>query len=321
MIRSKRTLIAAGILACAAGHAWAQFPSQPIQLIVPYAAGGAADQMARHVARLAGETLSNPVVVVNKPGGNTVNGTDYVAREKAEGYKVLMVTNTNVVLNPLIYQRLPYDARRDFQVLSVNFAAPLVLLANNSMKFSNVTELKDYGVKNPGKLNYSSASATGPLSLTVERLKRAMQFNMEPIAYSGGAPALLAVMSGEVQVGVDAFSGSMPSIKAGKVKALAVTSEKRLEVMPEIPTVAEIVPGFSGSVWYGFAVRSSTPEDIQDKLKAAIDKAAADPVLKKQLTDQGLVVFPTRTKKEVEQFIEEDRAGYEKIIKELNIKM
>lgn len=316
----KRMFAALAMAATAGGVAQAAYPDHPIQLIVPYAAGGAADQMARQVAKLVGQTLDNPIVVVNKPGGNTVIGTDLVAQDRADGYKILMVTNTNVVLNPLIYKQLPYDTR-DLDVLTVNFSAPLVLLANSRMPFSNVNELKDYGLKHPGKLNYSSASATGPLSLTVEKLKRALDFKMEPIAYSGGSPALLAVMSGEVEVGIDAFSGSMPSIKAGKVKALAVTSEARLPVMPDIPTVAESVPGFSGSVWYGFAVRAGTPADIREKLKSAIDRAAADPALEKLLTEQGLVVFKARSAQQIGDFIAEDRESFGRIIKELDIKM
>lgn len=317
-----RRIVASAILfATASGTALAAYPDQPIQLIVPYAGGGAADQMARQVAKRVSERLKTPVVVVNKPGGNTVIGTDMVVKDKADGYKVLMVTNTNIVLNPLIYETLPYDAQADLKVLTVSFDAPLVLLANNAMPFSTVSELKDYGLNQPGKLNYSSASATGPLSLTVEKLKRELDFQMEPIAYSGGAPALMAVMGGEVQVGVDAFSGSLPSIKADKVKALAVTSAERLAVMPDIPTVAETVPGFKGSVWYGFAVRAGTPDDIQETLKAAIDEAATDPELRSLLTSQGLVVFEPRTLPEIDQFIAEDRDSFGVIIEELDIKM
>jgi len=317
----RRILAPAILFAAATGTTFAAYPSQPIQLIVPYAGGGAADQMARQVAKRVSDRLQTPVIVVNKPGGNTVIGTDLVAKDKPDGYKVLMVTNTNIVLNPLIYKTLPYDAQADLKVMTVNFAAPLVLLANNSMPFSTVSELKDYGLQHPGKLNYSSASATGPLSLTVEKLKRALNFQMEPIAYSGGSPALMAVMGGEVQVGIDAFSGSLPSIKADKVKALAVTSDERLEVMPDIPTVAETVPGFKGSVWYGFAVHANTPDDIQEKLKTAIDEASTDPELRDLLTSQGLVVFKPRTAQEVDQFIAEDRDSFGKIIKELDIKM
>lgn len=311
-------LLSLGTLGAAANAA---YPEQPIQLIVPYAGGGAADQMARRFAKSISETLSTPVVVVNKPGGNTVIGTDLVVKDKPDGYKLLMVTNTNVVLNPLIYQKLPYDADKDLKTISINVEAPLVVLANNNMPFKTLGELQRYGQQHPGKLNYSSASATGPLSLTVEKLKKALDFGMEPIAYSGGAPALMAVMGGEVQVGIDAFSGSLPSIRAGKVRALAVTSEQRLEVMPDIPTAAETSPGFKGSVWYGFAVRAGTPPDIQEALKAAIDKAALDPDLNKTLTEQGLVVFKNKTQAEIDRFIAEDREGFEKIIREQDIKL
>lgn len=317
----KHILAAAGIIATCASPVSAAYPEQPIQFIVPYAAGGAADMMARRVAQLVGEDLGGSTLVVNRPGGNTVIGTDIVAKDGAKGHRVLMVTNTNVVLNPMIYETLPYDAQRDLKVLTINFSAPLVLLANNDMPFSTTAELKEYALRHPGKLNYSSASATGPLSLTVERLKREMQFDMEPIPYSGGAPALMAVMGGEVQVGIDAFSGSLSSIRAGKVKALAVTSEERLKVMPDIPTAAETVPGFTGSVWYGFAVNADTPADIQEKLKLAIDKAATDAELERILTEQGLVVFEAKAQEEVEQFIDTDKENFGKIVKELDIKL
>lgn len=317
----KHILAAAGIIATFASPVSAAYPEQPIQFIVPYAAGGAADMMARRVAQLVGEDLGGSTLVVNRPGGNTVIGTDIVAKDGAKGHRVLMVTNTNVVLNPMIYETLPYDAQRDLKVLTINFSAPLVLLANNDMPFSTTAELKEYALRHPGKLNYSSASATGPLSLTVERLKREMQFDMEPIPYSGGAPALMAVMGGEVQVGIDAFSGSLSSIRAGKVKALAVTSEERLTVMPDIPTAAETVPGFTGSVWYGFAVNADTPADIQEKLKLAIDKAATDAELERILTEQGLVVFEAKAQEEVEQFIDTDKENFGKIVKELDIKL
>jgi len=317
----KHLLVGVSLLGFGVSASAADFPTQPIEIVVPYAAGGVADNIARHIAKNMTEDLDQSVVVINKPGGNTVIGTDWVLKSKADGHKVLMVTNTNAVLNPLIYSELPYDTDEELQVINVNFAAPLVLLANNDMPFSNVSELKAYSDENPGKLNYSSASATGPLSLTVERLKRALDFDMEPIAYSGGNPALMAVMAGDVEVGIDAFSGSMASIKAGKVKALAVTSDERLQVMPEIPAASETVPDFVGSVWYGFAVHSDTDNEIQQALHDAINRAAANPELVEMLINQGLIVFEGMGPEEITTMIESEKVDFAAIIEELDIKL
>lgn len=316
----KRFLVGMSLVGLSLGAHAADFPQYPIEIVVPYAAGGVADNIARHIAKNMADELNQSVVVVNRPGGNTVIGTDLVLNSKPDGHKVLMVTNTNALLNPLIYSELPYDTD-DLQVITVNFAAPLVLLANNDMPFSDVEELKAYADENPDSLNYSSASATGPLSLTVERLKRALDFDMEPIAYSGGNPALMAVMAGDVEVGIDAFSGSMSSIKAGKVKALAVTSAERLEVMPEIPAVSETIPDFVGSVWYGFAVSSETDDEIQEALRKVINTAAANPELTEMLINQGLVVYEEMSPADISEMIESETVDFAEIIEELDIKL
>lgn len=297
----------------------AAYPEQPIQIIVPYGGAGTADQIARRFAKSISETLGTTVLVVSRPGGNTIIGTDLVAKDKPDGYKVLMVTSTNIVLNPLLYKELPYDVDKDLKVISINVDVPMVIIANSKMPFSTITELQQYGQKNVGVLNYSSASATGPLALTMERLKSEMNFKAELIAYPGAAPALTAVLSGDVQVGMDAFSGPLALIKAGRVKALAVTSTERLKVMPLIPTVAETKAGFKASIWYGFAVHANTPSEITDKLKAAIDRAALDN--EKILAEQGLLVFQSMNRKQIDQFIADDKESFGKIIKERGIKL
>jgi tripartite-type tricarboxylate transporter receptor subunit TctC len=301
--------------------ATAAYPERAIQLVVPYSPGGAADHLARRTAEIMAKDLGQPVVVMNRAGGNTFIGSQLVAKGPADGYQVLLVTNTNIVLNPLLYKKVPYDAQRDLKVIGQIVETPLVIVANPSLPVSNLNELAKYAKANPGKLNYSSTSLGSPLTLAVERLKDALNIDIMAIPYPGAAPAMTAVIAGDVELAIDAASTAVPMVNSGRVKALAVTSPSRLQMLPNVPAVSEVIPGYQASVWYGLAVQSATPEDIVRKLQAALYKAVLDPQLRTAFAEKGFLVQPQRTQAQIDAYVQADRERWTQIVKDKNIKL
>jgi tripartite-type tricarboxylate transporter receptor subunit TctC len=309
-----------------AGATWgaaaaAAYPERAIQLVVPYSPGGAADHLARRTAEIMAKDLGQPVMVINRAGGNTFIGSQLVAKGPADGYQVLLVTNTNIVLNPLLYKKVPYDAQRDLKVIGQIVETPLVIVANPSLPVSNLNELAKYAKANPGKLNYSSTSLGSPLTLAVERLKDALNIDIMAIPYPGAAPAMTAVIAGDVELAIDAASTAVPMVNSGRVKALAVTSPSRLQMLPNVPAVSEVIPGYQASVWYGLAVQSATPEDIVRKLQAALYKAVLDPQLRTAFAEKGFLVQPQRTQAQIDAYVQADRERWTQIVKDKNIKL
>jgi tripartite-type tricarboxylate transporter receptor subunit TctC len=260
--------------------------------------------------------------VENRPGANTMIAATQVARSAPDGYTLLLASNASMVLNPMLYQRIAYDAARDFRVLGIAAELPLVVVANNEVPAATLAEFVGYAKARPGKLNYASVGIGNPLQLATELLKSRTGMDVAHIPYNGSAPALTSLMGNDTQLMVDVISTSLPLVRERKIKALAVTTGERLAVLPDVPTVAESgFPGFRAATWFGVAVPSAVPRAEAQRLRAAVDKVLKDPAFRGRFEPLGLVIQAPRSQADVDAYVEEDRQRWGAVIKANAIKL
>nr|WP_315845878.1 tripartite tricarboxylate transporter substrate binding protein [uncultured Achromobacter sp.] len=315
---------AAALLVGVAGapQALAAFPDRPVKLVVPYTPGGAADQLSRVLAERLSRELSQSVVVENKPGANTMIAATQVARAQPDGYTLFLASNASMVLNPMLYQKISYDAARDFRVLSVVAELPLVVVANNEVPATTWAQFVSYAKARPGKLNYASVGIGNPLQLATELLKTRTGIDIAHIPYNGSAPALGSLMANDTQLMVDVISTSLPLVKENKIKALAVTTAERLPVLPDVPTVAESgFPGFRAATWFGVAVPLATPAAEAKTLQDAVARVMAQPDFRERFQTLGLVIQAPRGQAETDRYVAEDRERWGAVIRANQIKL
>jgi tripartite-type tricarboxylate transporter receptor subunit TctC len=266
----KPVVLALGVVAlCLHGTgALAQgFPNRPLRIVVPFAAGGAVDDLARMVGAKLAVSFHQPVVVENHAGAGGNLGADLVAKSAPDGYTILQTTNGQAI-SPAIYRALPFDAVADFVPVTQLVASTLVLVADPSLPVASTRELIGLAKSAPGKLNYGSSGVGNPLHLTMEMIKFAAGIAIEPVPYRGDAQINTALMAGEVQVAVVPLATSLPLIAAGKLRALGVTGARRAAALPGVPTIAESgVPGFASTSWQGFFVPARTPREVVDRIQ------------------------------------------------------
>lgn len=286
------TLMGAAALLAApfAGSPSAQadtFPSRPLRLVVGYAAGGSTDQIARIVGQKLAEELGQPVVIDNKPGAGATIASDFVAKSAPDGYTLFMSTIANTI-NTTLYRRLPFDFERDFAPVSLVATVPNVLVVNPSVPANTVQEFIALAKKNPEKLYFASSGSGSSIHLSGELFNMVAGVKLTHVPYKGSAPAVVDLMSGQVQAMFDNLSSSLPYIKAGKLRALAVTSATRSPAAPDIPTMAEAgLPDCEVLSWFALVAPAKTPQPIIDKLNAAVVKLLADPSTKQQFDNIG----------------------------------
>jgi tripartite-type tricarboxylate transporter receptor subunit TctC len=293
-----------------------------VKLVVPYTPGGAADQLSRVLAERLSRELGQPVVVENKPGANTMIAATQVARAQPDGYTLFLASNASMVLNPMLYQKIAYDAARDFRVLSVVAELPLVVVANNAVPATTLAQFVSYAKTRPGKLNYASVGIGNPLQLATELLKSRTGVDIAHIPYNGSAPALSSLMANDTQLMVDVISTSLPLVKENKIKALAVTTAERLPVLPDVPTVAESgFPGFRAATWFGIAVPQATPAAEGRALQEAVARVMAQPDFRERFQTLGLVIQAPRDQAETDRYVAEDRERWGAVIQANHIKL
>ncbi|WP_416049801.1 Bug family tripartite tricarboxylate transporter substrate binding protein [Cupriavidus basilensis] len=316
-----RAWAGAAVFACSQLAA-AAYPDRPIKLVVPYTPGGSTDQFGRGLADGMSRVLKQTVVVENRPGAATMIGTQSVARAPADGYTMVLATNGSMVLNPMLYKKIAYDPPRDFRIFTVGAEAPLVVVTNSQVPATNIREFAAYAKASGGKLNYASVGLGNALQLATEMLKTELGISVTHVPYNGSAPALSALLANDVQLMVDVVSTSLPHIKGGKLRALAVTGRTRLEVLPNVPTVAESgYPNFQAATWFGLAVPAQTPPDVVEKLQAAAAQVLKDPHFRATFSALGLVIQPPRTQAEIDRYVEADREHWGKVIRANNISL
>ncbi|WP_127090044.1 Bug family tripartite tricarboxylate transporter substrate binding protein [Aquabacter cavernae] len=287
---SRRALLVLAALSLALPTAGAQaetYPSKVVKLVVPYPAGGTTDIIARLIATQLSEKLGQPFVVDNRAGASGAIGTSAVAKSAPDGYTLLMGTANTHGINSALQKSLPYDALKDFAPVTVVASTPNVIVVNPSVPAQNLQELIALAKKEPGKLNYGSTSAGGSPHMSAELLKMMTGINIAHVPYKGAAPMLTDLVGGHIPIGFDNLPSAMPFIESGKLRAIAVTTAKRWPGAPNIPTVAETVPGYEVSGWFGILAPAGTPPAIVDLLQKTVAEAVAKPEMRKQLETVG----------------------------------
>ena len=277
------------LLAAVATGAGAQgYPNKPIRIVVPFPAGGATDILARAAAQKLTEAWGQPVLVDNRPGAGGNIGSELVARAAPDGYTLEMGTVGTHAINASLYAKMPYDHVKDFAPVILVASVPNVLVVNPAVPVNSVQELIAYARANPGKLNFASSGSGTSIHLSGELFKVMAGVQMTHIPYKGSAPALQDLIAGQVQLMFDNLPPSLPQIKGGKLRALAVTSTARAPALPDVPTVAEAgLPGFEASSWFGILAPAGTPPEIIAKLNAEIAKWLASPEAREKMLALG----------------------------------
>jgi tripartite-type tricarboxylate transporter receptor subunit TctC len=291
------------------------YPERPIRLIAPYAPGGSADTLARALAEQMRKELGQPVLVDNKPGGNTAVGAQLAVAAPPDGYTLLVCTGSTVVTNPLLYPKLGYNPGRDLAPVARIAVSPLVVAVNPGVPSHSLAELIKLARAQPGKLNYASTGTGSLLHLASLFLEAQAGLDMVHIPFNGSAPAISATLAGDVQLFIDSIGSSLPHIKAGKMRALAVTTPERLKVLADVPTVAESLPGFDVSAWYGIMAPAKTPPAVIARLNAAIGKAMSDKGFREQFEALGLVIPASTTAQAYGDYIRQEQDKWSPIIK------
>jgi tripartite-type tricarboxylate transporter receptor subunit TctC len=262
------------------------YPTRPVRLIIGYPPGGSADITARLLGQWLSERLGQPFVIESRPGASTNIATEAVVRAPPDGYTLLLVAPANAI-NATLYEKLNFNFISDIAPVAGIIRFPNVMVVNPLVPAKTVPEFIAYAKANPGRLNMASSGNGSTIHVSGELFKMMTGVNMVHVPYRGGAPALTDMISGQVQVMFDNVPTSIEFIRAGKLRALAVTTATRSEVLPDLPTVADFVPGYEASAWYGVGVPKGTPDDIIDKLNKEINAILADPKAKARLADLG----------------------------------
>ena len=282
----------AAALPTASRFAWAQaYPSRPVRLIIGYPPGGSADITARLTGQWLSERLGQPVVIESRPGAATNLATEAVVRASPDGYTLLLVAPANAI-NATLYDKLSFDFLRDIVPVAGIIRFPNVVVVNPSLPIKTIPELIAYAKANPGKLNMASSGNGSTIHMSGELFKMLTGINMVHVPYRGGAPALTDLIAGQVHVMFDNIPTSAEHIKAGRLRGLAVTSAARSQVLPDLPTVADFLPGYEASAWYGLAAPKGTPPEIVDRLNKAVNEILADPKAKARFTELGAILLP-----------------------------
>lgn len=280
--------LALALLVLAPGCAVAQalYPSKPVRFIVPSAAGGGTDIIARAVAQKLSEALGQQFVVDNRPGAGQMIGIELVAKSPADGHTILMAAST-LAINPIMYKKVTYDPVRDFAPITQAASLPNILVVHPSLPVKSVAELVEYARRQPGKLNFASAGIGTSPQMSIELLKSMTGIDMVHIPYKGTTPGVVDLLAGQVSVMAPNLLTALPHIKAGKLRALAVTSARRTEALPEVPTIAETLPGYESAQWYGVLAPAGTQREIVARLHAEIVRALKHSDVKDRLAADG----------------------------------
>jgi tripartite-type tricarboxylate transporter receptor subunit TctC len=319
--RRKFLHLAAGAVALPAvsRFAWAQtYPTRPVRIIVPAAAGGQNDILARLMGQWLSERLGQPVIIDNRPGAGQNIGTEAVVRAPPDGYTLLMVGVPNAI-NASLYDKLNFNFIRDIAPIATLIHGPLVMVVNPSVPAKTVPEFIAYAKANPRKINMASAGNGTTSHVAGEKFKMMAGVDMAHVPYRGGGPALTDLLGGQVQVSFVSMIASIEYIRADKLRPLGVTTTTRLEALPDISTVGEYVPGYEASAWLGIAAPKNTPAGVIDRLNTEINAGLADPKIKARLADLGGTVFSS-SPAEFSQFIAAEIQNWGKVIRETNIK-
>ncbi len=311
--------LASAMLLClsSASHAQA-FPNRPIKIIVPLAAGGTGDTLARTVGEAMAKELGQPVVIENKPGAGGLVGTEVAANSPADGYTLLAVSPSHVI-NPALHAKKTYDPLKDFETITVMANTHQIIVAHPSVPVSDLNGLIDFAKKNPGKLNYGSAGTGSATHLNMELFRSMAGIDIVHVPYRGSTQARQDVVGGQVQLGMDGLLPVLPLIKEGRLKAIALTSSRRAASHPDIPIIGEVVKGYASDTWYGLVAPGGTPRDVAAKLQAAAVKALQSPAVRDRLTKLGAEPVGNSAE-DFRKLLESERKVWTQVVKDSGAK-
>ena len=312
--------IAAAPVLAASRFAWAQaYPSRPVRVIVPFTPAGTTDILARLIGQRLSDRLGQPFVIENRPGATTMIGTEAVVRSPADGHTLMLIGPPSATNTTLYENRLSYNFLRDIAPIAAIFRVPNVVVVHPSFPATSIPELITYAKANPGKINHESAGTGTSSHLAGELFKFMTGTNMVHVPYRGNAPALTDLLAGQVQLGFDTMPASIEYIKAGRLRALGISTLARSQRLPDLPTVNQFVPGYESSGFFGFGAPAHTPAEIVDKLNGEINTGLADLKLKAQLADLGGVLIPG-SPADFRALIAAETEKWAKVIRAANIK-
>lgn len=316
-----KILVSAALVLATATAAAQQFPSQPIQMVIPYGPGGGTDVIARPVSQEMSERLKQNVYLDHKPGAGGNIGAAFVARSAPSGYTLLMANNSHVI-NPFVYKSTGYDMAKDFAPLSIVAKAPMLVVVHKSVPIHNIRELVAHAKANPGKLNLGSAGTGTPGHLAPLLFNKLAGLNMVHVPYKGSGPAVAAQLGRQFDVQFATPAVVAPHIKSGDLRALAVTSRTRFPAFPDVPTIAESgipeLADYDQSIWWGLLARAGTDPKVLDQLHAAVTAAVKSPKVHDLLSSQGMVPTTT-TRAEFENLVRSDLQRWGTVVRENNI--
>jgi tripartite-type tricarboxylate transporter receptor subunit TctC len=317
MARQRRRAIVCGLAAAllvAIGTVRAQdFPTRPITIVVPYQAGGTNDVIARPVAVQLSRILGQPVVIETKPGANGNVGADFVAKARPDGHTLLITPAGPLAINPWIYRTMPFDPMRDLAPITLAATVPNLLVVHPSVPAHSVAELIALARAKPGQLNFASQGTGSTGHLDGELFKTMAQIEMTHVPYKGSAPAMNDLLAGQVQMMFDNLPTSIIQVRAGTLRALGVTSAQRYWSAPEVPAIAETVPGYDAIGWFGFLTTAGTPQPIVARLATALAGALKSPEVAPRLRDVGLDIV-AGTPEQFASFIRDESAKWRRVV-------
>jgi len=306
---------AAAFLPAVDAAAQTAYPSRPITLVVPQAAGGTNDIVGRVVGQKIAEVMGASVVVDNRPGAGGNIGTQLVAKAPKDGYTLLMTISSSQAINPALYKNPGFDPVKDFRPVGLIGAVPNVLLVNPSFPAKSLSELLALAKRKDAAYQYASAGNGTLNHLLGEMLNSMAGIQLQHVPYKGVAPAINDVLGGQLPIVFASLPSALPHIKAGKLRALAVSGDKRSPVLPEVPAIAESVPGYNGTLWIGLFAPAGVPADVFAKLQDATQKAMAAPDLREKLDQQGVEIAPPTSPEQFAKLLQDDIAKWARIVK------
>ena len=303
----------------AAPEALSSYPTRPIRLIVPYPPGGSVDFTGREIAQRLGDALKVPIVIDNRGGAASTLGHDLGAKAPADGYTLLLGTSAGLVVGPALGTKIPYDPLRDYAPIGLAVYAPFALTLNGAVPANTTKEFIDLARAHPGKINFASPGTGTPNHLGGELLKSMAGIDIVHVPYKGGGPALTDLISGQVQMMFSGIPQALPHIKTGRLKAVAVGHPTRIKALPEVPPVADTLPGFNNTSWYGLLAPAGTPPSIVARLNAELNRAFGAPEVGQRLLLQGVEPAATTSPDEFRNMIRSEAARWRRVIKEAGI--
>lgn len=315
-----RLLAASVLLTGITSFAIAQdYPTRPITLIVPFAAGGPADFLGRLLGQKLGEELGQQIVIDNRPGANTIIGAQAVVRAPADGYTLLLAIDGTLVMNPYMYSKLAYDPFNDFVPISQVAVVPVGITANNNTPANTVKEMISLEKATPGRFMIGNSTPT--TQVAIELLNIMAGTKMLIVPYKGGNTQVTATLAGDIPFAMESINVALPLYRAGKLKILGLTTDKRLSFAPEIPTIAETFPGYDLGIWQSLVARTGTPKPILDRLYAATAKVLAMPDVREKITGAGMEPAASSSPEAFAGFIKRQAEIRSKVINEVGIKI